>query len=192
MCDYCTAGQAEVTTRKIQELVRVGYNLNTLVAGVERLKQCSWSTTTVEQGHGAASTMRKLHGDYGKNVLTARAMVHMMRPLVQPDPASRQAERLRAQAGRLESRVPTRHTGRQQYFKECLEVARQQLPPGQQLGTAVTRELMARHAQEWARLSTEQQRAYSGRAEVEQGRRLEKIHEDIVMLKRQASFFGQQ
>lgn len=69
----------------IWTLLRMNYPRAQLVEGIERIGDCSWSTVGVEQGHGSASTIRKQHSDYGRDMMMQRSMIHMMRPLVRPD-----------------------------------------------------------------------------------------------------------
>ena len=70
---------ADPTTSKIKTLMGLGFNRHSLVEGVERLGDVSWSTNVHEQGHASASLLRGEHPLYSSKTLTARAMLHMSR-----------------------------------------------------------------------------------------------------------------
>lgn len=175
--------QTESTTKKIQTLVRFGFNMQQLVDGVGRLRQVSWSTTTVEQCHGSASTLMKAHGDYGKKTLMARAMVHMMRPLFQQPQELKQADSLDARVGRWSRKRPDVSGGRQQYFKECMGVAKTLLAPGAKMSKYARQAIMSWHGAEYKKMSEEQHRGYEFRADMEQSMRALALQDDIEQLR---------
>ena len=56
---------AEPTTQKIWRLVRIGFSRATLVKGIELFREIGWSSASVEQRHGSASTVHRYHKTYG-------------------------------------------------------------------------------------------------------------------------------
>ena len=65
-----------------------GISGEVLLGGLALVSDIGWSTLPAEQGHGSASSIQKLHQGYGAETLVTRGLVHMMRPLVQPDPVA--------------------------------------------------------------------------------------------------------
>ena len=58
------------------------FNKPTLIGGVERLADVMWTTTNLEQCHGSAALIHKVHNAYHTDMFAQRAFVHMERPMV--------------------------------------------------------------------------------------------------------------
>jgi hypothetical protein len=94
----------EPTLQKIWKLLHMGFNRNQLALGLELLGDCSWSTTSVEQQHGSASTIMKLHGEYSRETMMSRSIVHAMRQFFQPPVEEQQLAPLERKVEALEGK----------------------------------------------------------------------------------------
>ena len=74
----------EPSSKKIWELLHMGFSASQLEEGVRVLSDISWSSTSVEQQHGSASVLAKAHRRYGARSVAARSMLHMMRQFLVP------------------------------------------------------------------------------------------------------------
>ena len=124
----CLDEPEEATMRKIWQLLRLGYNRGRIVEGLQLLADCSWSTTPVEQQHGAASSMRKSHSEYGPETLTTRAFILMLRQLLAPNEDDVRQQQLEDKVSKLSKKNPRRHE-----WKACVREAAH--GPGQDMAS---------------------------------------------------------
>ena len=104
---------SEPVTLKIQTLARQGFNRAALVDGISLLRECHWSTISVEQGHGSAAAMHRVHKRYGLDMLMARSFLSMAKPLPATDDTVGVKERsYAAKLGALSKKSPKKITGR--------------------------------------------------------------------------------
>ena len=154
---------ADPTTSKIKTLMGLGFNRHSLVEGVERLGDVSWSTNVHEQGHASASLLRGEHPMYSSKTLTARAMLHMSRAFFTKLAKDRTAARLERSASRLNKKEPWRAHGRHLFLADMMASARER-SGGQPLTQAVKTQLMSSHATWWSRLSADVRAKYDAAA----------------------------
>ena len=154
---------ADPTTSKIKTLLGLGFNRHSLVEGVERLGDVSWSTNVHEQGHASASLLRGEHPMYSSKTLTARAMLHMSRAFFTKLAKDRAAARLERSASQLSKKEPLKARGRQLFLAGMMESARER-SGGQPLTQAVKTQLMSSHAKWWSRLSPDVRAKYDAAA----------------------------
>ena len=171
----------EDTTAKIQQLARLGVNRAMLIQGVERLGNVGWTTTVVEQGHGSAATIHRVHRQYGANMLSARSMIHMTRALLpgaeEGGVHSRSAEkRLLA----LSKKQPGKVTGRHLFFADCLAAAQAGLKDGQSLSLQTRHSIMKSHATMYKGLARPQQAYYENRAEAHRDMQRHALDEQLA------------
>ena len=169
------------TTAKIQQLARLGFNRAMLIQGVERLANVGWTTTVVEQGHGSAATIHRVHRQYGANMLSARSMVHMTRSLLpvaeEGSLKSRSAEkRLHA----LSKRSPGKVTGRHIFFADCVAASEASLQDGESMPLQQRHSLMKSHAHMYKQLSRPQQAHYESRAEDHRNQMRHELEEQVA------------
>jgi hypothetical protein len=66
----------EPTSRKIWRLLKMGYNMEQLIAGLKIMQDCPWSSAAVGQAHRAIAALHKARVDYGIEVFTTTAYMH--------------------------------------------------------------------------------------------------------------------
>ena len=66
---------AEPFTRKIYDLLTIGFPREGLVQMLDLLGNCSHSNVSGEQGHAAASLLKRKHREYESNMLQSRAQL---------------------------------------------------------------------------------------------------------------------
>lgn len=154
-------------TQKVKELIRVGYPFHRIVAGVQLLAEVQWTSTSVEQGHGSAATLHRLHKQYGANMLCQRSMLHMLRHLVSDgEGADRAARQLEAKEEALAAKRPQYLGGRQAFLQDFMAVVKESA--GEPLSLKSVRTVMSKHSAYFEMLSDEDQAAYHNRALVQQ------------------------
>ena len=163
-------------TANIQDLLRGGYNRLLIKKGLELLGQVPWSTNVQEQGHASASTIHRAHRQYGPNVLTSRAQLHMTRPLF-VDCTRQRAAKLRGQAERLRRRLSKRLTGRHVFLADFM-AANQTVHPRWSSNPEFSRSVMAQHGRVWRLLGPQTQQEYEVRASAS-----EDLRQDLLQAK---------
>ena len=170
------------TAQKIQQLVRLGYNMPQLIKGVELLRLVSWSTAVAEQGHASVAVIAKSHPEYGANMLQQRALIHMMRPLVLP-PKPTAPDRMEAALRKLERKQPSKISGRQLYLKEANAAAQATRGYSASERKAVAMDIMKKHAAKYQELSEREKAVYTRAAHTLATQRENAISEDIAHLR---------
>ncbi len=156
----------EPTALKVQALAAQGFNRAALVDGLMLLRDCHWSTVSVEQGHGSAAALHKHHKAYGHDMLMARSFLHMTKPLLASDDSLGVGGRAAsAQLQALDKKQPNKVTGRHLFLKDLMQQAQQALPPGRLLSQADKTNIMAQHGALWQQCSPSQQRGWEKQAE---------------------------
>ena len=141
---------SEPVTLKIQTLARQGFNRAALVDGISLLRECHWSTISVEQGHGSAAAMHRVHKRYGLDMLMARSFLNMAKPLLATDDTVGVKERAyAAKLGALSKKSPKKITGRHLFLQELVAESKAALPPGRVLTQAEKTEIMTKHGALW-------------------------------------------
>ena len=67
---------------RIKSLLELDFNRTLLHDALDRLGECRWTTNVHEQGHASASLIHRAHRSLGTTMLTARAHLHMVKPLL--------------------------------------------------------------------------------------------------------------
>ena len=89
---------ADATTQKIHHLLRVGHTRRALVEGVLLLRDVHLTTNSIEQGHGSAATIIRAHKQYGRDMLSQRSFIHMMRFMFPSNSAESGVSKSRSEA----------------------------------------------------------------------------------------------
>ena len=72
----------EPVGKQLWKLMHRGHNLQELIAAVDVLGECCWSSLPAEQQHGSLAMLHKWHPDYSTHSLTSRSLLlHMSRIL---------------------------------------------------------------------------------------------------------------
>lgn len=106
--------------RKIQILMRKEYQKIKMERGLELVRDINWTTVSVEQMHGLLSALLKLHKRYGRDMLSARAMLLIVRPLFGFEKKDRHSSRLRQRLARLRRRKPELLDARNEFLRTPL------------------------------------------------------------------------
>ena len=167
----------EPTALKIRRLLELGYGRLMLVEGIERLGDVHWSTTIVEQGHGSAAVVHKVHRQYGLNMLCQRAMIHMTRGLFPAPAEEAKDQRSQQRLTTLSKKQPQKISGRQVFMKDCMEVASE--GPKKERG-AKGQAVMRLHSSLWEALPDRDKMQYERRASRLAEQRKEEVEAEVV------------
>ena len=173
----------EYTSEKIWSLLQLGFSRRKLVEAVQLFRDAAWSTAVVEQAHGSLAAVRRVHSEYGVDMLCLRCMVHVTRalffePRVDPTVGNPQKALVR-----LGKRRPETVTGRHMYLQNAMaeikEVAMDK-EERQRLGKAVRQE----HGAKFAALPLPARMVYEDRARLHVHARRDELADKVVENKR--------
>jgi hypothetical protein len=102
---------------KMYEMVRLGMGVDLVLEGLDAMSRCSWSTLPEEQGHVSASSLMKLHRQYGVATLQCRSMILQCRPLFAACPWQRKIDIKRRHMAKLSRTQHSRLKGRHVYVR---------------------------------------------------------------------------
>ena len=174
-------GPLDSTSTKIRSLVRSGYPMHRIVAGVQLLGEVHWTSTSVEQGHCSTSTLHRLLKQYGANMLCQRSMLHMLRLLMPcTDPEDKVALESARREAILKRQKPQYCGGRQVFVAElCQAFAEQE---GRKASKEELVALFRQHASMFALLSKEDQQHYHVKASIRRSEAEEKVQGELQLL----------
>ena len=161
---------------QIQALLKLGYNKILLQEAIDRIADIPWTTNIQEQGHAGAALFHKHHKQYGNNMLTARAHLFMIRPLLRPDPSFKQSANTREKIEKLDRRLRTRITGRHIFLGD-LYAARSTLESASS-SQELAEDVMRDHGRWWSALSSDSQSHYAARAALHNNSRAVNLREE--------------
>ena len=174
---------AEPTTQKIWRLVRIGFSRATLVKGIELFREIGWSSTSVEQQHGSASTVHRYHKTYGTETLVSRSMIHCLRQFFSPSADRAAAADLMKQIQLAEAMNPARFTARQMYFKELSDTAAKARQsgtvPSHVEGVSLQTFIMKKHSARFAALPEQVKAAFEQKAAFQREESRRQIAQDV-------------
>ena len=156
----------ESVASKIWGLLQIGFNRHELLLGLDLLSDCGWSTTSVEQQHGSAAVMHKVHPDYSSETLTTRSMVHMMRQFFRRSPEDHKEAALAAKVRRLFAKKPQHFTGRQMYFKDISDQLKCEVASGKREQGSAQKHIMQQHGARFATLDDTIKGQYATKAAI--------------------------
>lgn len=107
----------DVVLWKIFEMMRLGMSEDTALDGLQLLSRCSWFTTAEEQGHVAASSLMKLHREYGTATLQCRSMMIQARSMFAESKDERKLKALRGRLAKVKKHNVNYITGRQVFLR---------------------------------------------------------------------------
>lgn len=170
----------EPTTAKIWNLLQMQYSEGDLIAALELMRDCGWSTTSVEQQHGSASIIHKFHSTYGQETLMMRSMAHMLRQFCNDSEEDQQRLLYEKRLKALEAKRPSHLGGRQLYFKDCMQVARMWKERGtRRLPANVQTYMMKMASASYKEIPLEQKQKYAASAAFHRESSAAALAEDI-------------
>ena len=175
------------TTAKIHKLLQLGYNRSVLIEGIRLLGQVHWTTASVEQGHGSAATVHRMHKHYGSNMLSQRAFLHMFDQLVAKEDSKLTQNVLKTQR-KMKTAVSkniNNITGRHVFLADC-QAAVKVLASAADRGT-MGATLMSKHAVVYQRLRPDEREVYEARARKMRDDRRDAQEEEVMECEREGS-----
>ena len=165
-CCQCRGFDANINTlddvsQKTCSLWRLGLPKDEIVAGVEMFQDIRWSSVTVEQGHGSAAVLHRVHKQYGLETLRVRSCLHSCLPLLaglRGQWSEKTAITRRQEA--LNRKCPRRLSGRAVFFRDIMAAVTAQSEDRAAQG----RSIMQMHAALWEKLSVRERQDYHRRA----------------------------
>ena len=159
-------GPLDSTSAKVRDLVKQGYPVHRVVAGVRLMAEVHWTSTSVEQGHGSASALHKMHKQYGANMLCMRSMLHMSRfLLLGTDDTDHFDASLGKREAALVAKQPQKLSARQAFLADLTANLKSASADGA-ITKAQYRELWSKHASYFAALTPEAKLKYQHQAMV--------------------------
>jgi len=154
---------------KAWDLLEMGYPLHTLCRMVLLLGETPWSTAVVEQLHGSAACISRLHPEYGLNTLLSRSMALVASKLLpRSNPAEKEVAKRKVELAKLDRRNPHKVGGRQFFFQDLVRLAKHKYDGSNPSKLRqVRRTIMKKHGTAWASASDERKRTYTARAKSE-------------------------
>jgi hypothetical protein len=139
----------EEVKQRIWELLKRGCNRQDILDSLELMSQAGWSSTTVEQGHVAASVVMRFHHELTEARMRARAFVVQCRPLFTSSPLDRKIAGLESQVATVARRRPQNITGRQTYVRQLVDTAKEQAWGSRKVNCQVTKAVIQKHGKLW-------------------------------------------
>ena len=153
----------DTVSKKIKQLIAMGFNEAKLVDGISLMKEVHWSTVPVEQSHGSSAALRRSHRHYGVEMMAQRSFVHMMRPLFAASVEEGHMSTPKKQANVLARRQPQKVTGRHIFMAEAMEAASFRSPDGK-LSKSVSKDIMAKHGAHYKMLPQDLRSEFEAKA----------------------------
>lgn len=194
---YEGARPTEPTAQKIWDLLQLGFDRQSIFAGLSLMSNIGWSSTPTEQGHLPMSKMAQRHKGYSQESLRCRAMLTSMQPLLTPSAEEAAAAELRQKLIRLERRQPNKCSGRHVYMRDLHMRAKAALTVEQAQGPKLQKHIMKTHGARWATLPAATKHVFESEAALsvaESMTRLaaerDKVREELEDLRRARSSGG--
>ena len=169
-----------ITAGKIWRLAKARFNRSRLIEGISKFRDASWSTTTTEQGHGSASTIKKQHSDLGRNMLMQRSMSHSLRQLFSVSQDEKKGIALQAKLKALRAKKPGQVRAKNMFLQDCVATAKALTPSSSKMGEHTRQQFFRSHSGEFASLSSDQQEHYRRRASDHADAKRHKLNDDIA------------
>jgi hypothetical protein len=119
----------------------------------------------------------KGHKQHGAASMTAKAMLHMVKPLLQQSPEVKQMEAMQSRLETLEKRSPSKIAGRHMFVQQLFQVAASWKSNGKWLPADHKERIMGSHGKRWAALPGAKKAEFAALAQAHQNKtRLETEH----------------
>lgn len=110
-------------TKRVQMMVRMGFPEAQLLDVCRLIAEVGWSTKAVEEAHGQAAVVHRLHPDLGAAGLPTRAFLGTSRALWQQPPEERSRQRIEAKRKRLAGNRGRAVSGRNMFYAKSVAPA---------------------------------------------------------------------
>ena len=110
--------------QKIIYLLAAGWPTHRIVAGIMLWRDIPFTTDLVEQAHGSGASLMLAHKSYCERTLRCRAVIHMTRSIINPDPHNRKLAALHRLLQLEENRIVQASAFRTFYKEKFPTVAR--------------------------------------------------------------------
>ena len=107
-------------SQQLRDYLQMGGSVDTALAVLSLLQQCSFSTMGVEQQHGSYATMKRHHPGYGLQSLAARGYLHSCRALFSPEEMASVLEKFQKEQEKLQRKQPHKVGGRSMFLQRML------------------------------------------------------------------------
>ena len=170
----------EPVAAKIWTLLQGGFSRQKIKDGLRLLLECPWGTASAEQQHASGTLVKKHHAEIGMDTLCLRALVHTMR-LILPSRSmeEKMLDREHRRLCALMSRNPAKVSGRNLFFRDLLDVAKDRGVSSTKPGEKVHELIMRRHSVHWTNMAPERRGQYMKQAEAERSGIRRKNTEDL-------------
>ena len=115
-----TDGFWHPVSQQLATYLGMGGEERNVLAVLELLQQCSFTTMGVEQQHGSYATVHRLHPEYGLQTLSTRGFLHSCRALLQSSQDAAVVDQLQRLETKLEKKQPNKVGGRSMFLQEML------------------------------------------------------------------------
>ena len=185
----CLKGEEGITdalTLKWQQLAELGYE-SEVVAGIELLKESSFTTIIVEQAHASGSLIMKRHTQLNTESLLARMTVHNCRMLFCDSHLEKQLSHLNSLLDRINKQQGNVHStgAREMYIKALIAEAKKDREQGGPSHNALRLSIFKHHAKPFGQLGPGHVAALNLRASVYNKNKIDTLDESRVHVQEQ-------
>ena len=166
-------------TYKVRALMHIGFSNVKLEQAILVLREASFSTISVEQGHGSCAVIHRFHPLYTGNQLASRAMLHQVRHLFTRTDAELKMEKRSCHIDALNRRQPGKTSARHAFLSFIMESAKSSLPAGAKMSSEARQEIMKQHAKLFEDLSVEEKAGFAHDAAMQAKRAKRGLQDEI-------------
>ena len=166
-------------TYKVRALMHIGFSNVKLEQAILVLREASFSTISVEQGHGSCAVIHRFHPLYTGNQLASRAMLHQVRHLFTRTDAELKMEKRSCHIDALNRRQPGKTSARHAFLSFIMESAKSSLPAGAKMSSEARQEIMKQHAKLFEDLSVEEKVGFAHDAAMQAKRAKRGLQDEI-------------
>ena len=111
----------EMVADQMWQLLNMNYPEVCLVDVVKSMAQLPWSSIGCEQGHVAASIIKRFHPDIQENNLKCRAFIYMLQPMISEGDEWSRVATMQREIDKLIAKDPLKFSGRQLFLQESIQ-----------------------------------------------------------------------
>lgn len=165
----------DTVSRKVFDLLELGFPRETLRSGLHLMGQMSWSSNVVEQGHATCSRVMRHHPEYGADTMACRSMLMQMHVLLTEDTEVKHFRRARARLLRLRRQRPQMVNGRHVLAAKLMSIVKAKRRIGLYQGAHIGRRVIKTHANIWKEMPAAERRALDDQARLHRSASLESV-----------------
>jgi len=145
---------------RMRSLLDAGTPQQYVVDGLRLLQDSPCSIALVEEGHASGAVIMKDHERLSEKALRARALLHMMRPLVREKKIDQKAKRVVTSLQQLEKMNPNKAHARHMYLRHSVKEAMEAGPGDAASRLRDSRQCMSSHSQAFEALAAPERRQF--------------------------------